>query len=240
LFICVKLPGAILRCDHTWAAGEGPCGLPCLPLRCCSSLQCVTLVDRVLGRSTWGYPTMSKHPWTPEGSEGARGLLPLPYRSPVVSTVLACSPDGSPEDQLTLDVEWTICVQRASTCRTRNAQCDTGGRERAPRRRRRRMMLRTPTARRALPKAPHLPEPRPILHFRRARPQGKRPPPVVGVTQSADGGFFSFRSSHQLLLLPTQTSTDIRSLRAPSGICPLRFRCTGDGEDGKCCHLVYD
>jgi hypothetical protein len=27
LFVCVKLPGAILRCDHTWAAWEGPRGL---------------------------------------------------------------------------------------------------------------------------------------------------------------------------------------------------------------------
>jgi hypothetical protein len=173
------------------AAWERPCGLPCFPLCCCSCLQCVILVDRVPGRSTWGSPTMNKHPWTPGGSEGARGLLTVPYRSPVVSTVLACSPDGSPEDQMTLDVEWTICVQRASTCRTRNAQCGTGGRGRAPRRRRRRVMLRTPTARRTLPRAPHLPEPPPVLHFRRARPWGKRPPPVVGVTQSADGGFFS-------------------------------------------------
>jgi hypothetical protein len=89
----------ILRCDHTWAAGEGPCGLPCLPLRRCSCLQFVTLVDRVPDRSTWGSPTMNKHPWTPERSKGARGLLPLPYRSLVVSTVLACPPDGSPEDQ---------------------------------------------------------------------------------------------------------------------------------------------
>jgi hypothetical protein len=92
---------------------------------------------------------------------------------------------------LILDVEWTICVQRPSTCRAKNAQCEAGGRGRASRRRRRRVMLRTPTARRTLPRAPHLPEPRPVLHFRRARPQGKRPPPVVGVTQSVDGGFFS-------------------------------------------------
>jgi hypothetical protein len=147
--------------------------------------------DRVPGRSTWGSPTMSTHPWTPGESEGARGLLSVPYRSPVVSIVLACPPDGSPEDQLILDVEWTICVQRASTCRTRNAKCKTGGPGKAPRRRRRRMTFRTPTARRTLPTAPHLPEPRPVLHFRRARPRGKRPPPVVGVTRSADGGSFS-------------------------------------------------
>jgi hypothetical protein len=156
-----------------------------------SCLQCVILVDRVPGRSTWGSPTMSKNPWAPEGSEGASGLLSVPYRSPVVSIVPACPPDGSPEDQLTLDVEWTICVQRASTCRSRNEQCDVGGQGRAPRRRRRRMMLRTPSARQTLPRAPHLPEPPPVLHFRRARPRGKRPSPVVGVTQSADGGILS-------------------------------------------------
>jgi hypothetical protein len=202
LFVYVKLPGAILRCDHAWAAWEGPCSLPCLPLRCCSCLQCVILVDRVPRRSTWGSPTTNEHPWTPEGSEGARGLLPLPYRSPAVSIVLACLPDGSPEDQLILDVEWTICVQRPSTCRTRHAQCEAGGRGRAPRRSRRRVMLRTPSARRTLPKAPHLPEPPPVLHFRRARPQGKRPPPVVGVTQSADGGNFSL-----LIKPPTPTPT---------------------------------
>jgi hypothetical protein len=69
------------------------------PLRRCSCLQCVILVDRVPGRSTWGSPTTNKHPWTPEGSKGARGLLTVPYRLPVVSTVLACPPDGSPEDQ---------------------------------------------------------------------------------------------------------------------------------------------
>jgi hypothetical protein len=84
-FICVKLPGVILRCDHTWAAWEGPCGLPCLPLRCCSCLQCVVLVDRVPGRSTWGSPTTNKHPWTPGGSKGARRLLSVPYRVPVGS-----------------------------------------------------------------------------------------------------------------------------------------------------------
>jgi hypothetical protein len=49
--------------------------------------------DRVPGRSTWGSPTMITHPWTPGESEGARGLLSVPYRSLVVSTVLACSPD---------------------------------------------------------------------------------------------------------------------------------------------------
>jgi hypothetical protein len=143
-----------MRCEHTWEVWERPCGLLCLPLRCCSCLQCVTLVDRIPGQSTWGSPTTNKHPWTPEGSEGARGLLPLPCRSPVVSVVLACPPGGSLEDQFIHKVEWTICVQRASTCRTRNAQCDTGGRGGAPRRRRRRVMLRTPSARRTLPKAP--------------------------------------------------------------------------------------
>jgi hypothetical protein len=157
-----------------------------------AGLQCVIWVDRVPGQSTWASPTMNTHPWTPGGSKGARGLLSVPYRSLVVSTVPVCPPDGSPDDQLILDVEWTICVQRSSTCRTRTAQCDTGGRGRASRRRRLRMMLRTPSARRTLPRAPHLPEPRPVFHFRRARPQGKRPPPVVGVTQSADDGFFSF------------------------------------------------
>jgi hypothetical protein len=206
LFVCVKLPGAILRSDHTWAAGEGPCGLPCLPLRRCGSLQCVILVDRVPGQSAWGSPATNKHPWTPGGSEGARGLLSVPYRSPVVSKVSACPPDGSPEDQSILDVEWTTCVQSASTCRTRNAQCDTGGRGRASRRSRRRVMLRTPSARRALPKAPVLPEPRPVLHFRRARPWGKRPSPVVGVTQSADGGIFSLSPKPPT---PTPTYVDV-------------------------------
>jgi hypothetical protein len=56
--------------------------------------------DRVPGQCTWGSPTMNKHPWTPGGSEGARGLLSVPYPSPVVSIVLACPPDRSPEDQL--------------------------------------------------------------------------------------------------------------------------------------------
>jgi hypothetical protein len=51
--------------------------------------------DRIPGRSTWGSPTMSKRPWTPEGSKGARGLLSVPYRLPVVSIVPASSPDGS-------------------------------------------------------------------------------------------------------------------------------------------------
>jgi hypothetical protein len=194
----VRSCGAIARGQH----GEGPCGLPCRPLRCYSCLQCVILVARVPGQSTWGSPTTNEHLWTPGGSKGARGLLTVPYRLPVVSIVLACPPDGSPEDQMTLDVEWTICVQRASTCRTRNAQCDTGGPGRPSRRRCRRMMLRTPSARRTLPRAPHLPEPRPVLHFRRARPRGKRPPPVVGVTQSADSGFFSFSIKPQLLLPP--------------------------------------
>jgi hypothetical protein len=69
------------------------------PLWRCSCLQCVILVDRVPGRSTWGSPTMNKHPWTPGGSKGARGLLSVSSPSPVVSTVLACSPDGSPEDR---------------------------------------------------------------------------------------------------------------------------------------------
>jgi hypothetical protein len=69
------------------------------PLWRCSCLQCVILVDRVPGRSTWGSPTMNKHPLTPGGSEGARGLLSVPYRSPVVSIVPACPPDGSPEDR---------------------------------------------------------------------------------------------------------------------------------------------
>jgi hypothetical protein len=82
-----------------WAAWEGPCGLPCLPLQYCSCLQCVTLVDRVPGRSTWASPTMNKHPWTPGGSKGARGLLSVPYSSPAVSIVLACPPDRSPENQ---------------------------------------------------------------------------------------------------------------------------------------------
>jgi hypothetical protein len=176
------------------------------PLRRCSCLQCAILVDRVPGRSTWGSPTMNKHPSTPGGSEGARGLLSVPYPSPVVSIVLACPPDGSPEDQLTLDVEWTICVQRASTCRTKNAQCEAGGPGRAPRRSRRRMMLRTPSACRTLPRAPHLPEPRPVLHFRRARPWGKRSSPVVGVTQSADGGFMSFSIKPPT---PTPTYVDV-------------------------------
>jgi hypothetical protein len=130
----------------------------------------------------------------------------LPYPSPAVSIVPACPPDGSPEDQLTLDVEWTTCVQRASTCRTRNSKCEAGGRGRAPRRRRRRMMLRTPPARRTLPKAPHLPDPPPVLHFRRARPWGKRPPPVAGVTQSADDGFFSFSIKPPT---PTPTYVDV-------------------------------
>jgi hypothetical protein len=206
LFVRVKLPGAILRCDHTWAAGEGPCGLPCLPLRSCSCLQCVILVNRVKGQSAWGSPTMNKHPWTPGESEGSRGLLSSPYRSPIVSIVLARPPDGSPEDQLILDVEWTICVERASTCRTRSSQCEAGWRGRAPRRRRRRVMLRTPSARRALPKAPDLPEPRPVLHFRRARPWGKRPPPVVGVTQSADRGFISLSIKPPT---PTPTYVDV-------------------------------
>jgi hypothetical protein len=173
LFVCVKFPGAILRSDHSWTVWEGPCGLPRLPLWRCSCLQCVILVDRVPGRSTWGSPTTNKHPWTPELSKGARGLLSVPYPSPLVSIVLACPPDESPKDQLTLDVEWTICVQHSSTCRTRNEQCDTGGRGRAPRRRRRRVILRLPSARRTLPRAPHLPEPRPVLHIRRARPWGK-------------------------------------------------------------------
>jgi hypothetical protein len=195
-----------MRCEHTWEVWERPCGLLCLPLRCCSCLQCVTLVDRIPGQSTWGSPTTNKHPWTPEGSEGARGLLPLPCRSPVVSVVLACPPDRSPEDQLILDEEWTNCVQRASTCRTRNAQCDTGGPGRAPRRQRRRMMLRTPSARQTPPKAPHLPEPPPVLHFRRARPRGKRPSPVVGVTQSADDGFFSLSIKPPT---PTPTYVDV-------------------------------
>jgi hypothetical protein len=189
-----------------WAAWEGPCGLPCLPLRCCSCLQCVILVDRVPGRSTWGSPTMIKHPWTPGGSEGARGLLSVPYRSPVVSIVLACPPDRSSEDPLTLDVEWTNCVQRASTCRTRTAQCDTGRRGRAPRRRRRRVMLRTPPARRTLPRAPHLPEPRPVLHFRRARPWGKRPSPVCWRDAECRRRLFLFidqaTSSHSYLRRP--------------------------------------
>jgi hypothetical protein len=99
LFVCVKLPGAILRREHKWAAWEGPCGLLCLPLWRCSWLQCVILVDRVPGQSTWGSPTMNKHPWTPGGSEGVRGLLSVPYPSPVVSRVLACPPDRSPEDR---------------------------------------------------------------------------------------------------------------------------------------------
>jgi hypothetical protein len=51
--------------------------------------------DRIPGRSAWGSPTTNKHPWTPEGSKGARGLLSVPCRSPVVSIVPACSPDGS-------------------------------------------------------------------------------------------------------------------------------------------------
>jgi hypothetical protein len=55
--------------------------------------------DKIPGRSTWGSPTMSTHPWTPGGTKGARGLLTVPYRSPVVSIVPACPPDGSPEDQ---------------------------------------------------------------------------------------------------------------------------------------------
>jgi hypothetical protein len=176
------------------------------PLWRCSCLQFVILVDSVPGRSTWGSPTTNKHPWTPGWSEGARGLLSVPYPSPVVSIVLACPRDRSPEDQLILDVEWTNYVQRASTCRAKNAQCEAGGRGRAPRRRRRRMMLRTPTARRTLPTAPHLPEPRPVLHFRRARPRGKRPPPVAGVTQSADGGFISFSIKPPT---PTPTYVDI-------------------------------
>jgi hypothetical protein len=44
LFVCVKLPGAILQCDHTWAAWQGPCGLKCLPCWRCSCLQCAILV----------------------------------------------------------------------------------------------------------------------------------------------------------------------------------------------------
>jgi hypothetical protein len=198
----VRSCGAITRGQ----SGSGRVAYRACPWWRCSCLQCVILVNRVPGRSTWGSPTMNKHPWTPGGSEGARGLLSVPYRSPVVSIVLACSPDGSPEDQLILDVEWTIRVQRTSTCRTRNARCEAGGRGRASRRRRRRVMLRTPSARRTLLKAPHLPEPPPVLHFRRARPQGKRPPPVVGVTQSADGGFFSFSIKPPT---PTPTYVDV-------------------------------
>jgi hypothetical protein len=51
--------------------------------------------DRVPGRSTWGSPTRNKHPWTLKGGKEARGLLSVPYRSPVVSIVPTCSPDGS-------------------------------------------------------------------------------------------------------------------------------------------------
>jgi hypothetical protein len=44
VFVFVQSPGATLRCDHSWAAWEEPCGLPCRPLRCCSCLQCVISV----------------------------------------------------------------------------------------------------------------------------------------------------------------------------------------------------
>jgi hypothetical protein len=51
--------------------------------------------DRIPDRSAWGFPTTNRLPWTPVGSEGARGLLSVPYRLPAVSIVPACSPDGS-------------------------------------------------------------------------------------------------------------------------------------------------
>jgi hypothetical protein len=91
----VRSCGLIARGQH----GEGPCGLPCFPLWRRSCLQCVTLVDRVPGWSAWGSPATNKHPWTLERSKGARGLLSVPYRSPAVSIVPACPPDGSPNGQ---------------------------------------------------------------------------------------------------------------------------------------------
>jgi hypothetical protein len=97
--VCVKLPGAILRCYHTWAAWEGLCGLPCLPFVALQLLAVCHSGDKIPGRSTWGFPATNKHPWTPGGSEGARGLLSVPYHSPVVSIVLACPPDRPPEDR---------------------------------------------------------------------------------------------------------------------------------------------
>jgi hypothetical protein len=68
VFVCVKLPGVILRCDHTWAAWEGPVAYSAALFALQLLAVCHT-GDRIPGRSTWGSPTTNKHPWTPGGSE---------------------------------------------------------------------------------------------------------------------------------------------------------------------------
>jgi hypothetical protein len=80
------------------------CGLQSLPCWHSSCLQCVILVDRIPGRSTWGPPTIYVHPWTAVGGEGREGLLSVPDRLPVVSIVLACPPDGSISSRPDIDV----------------------------------------------------------------------------------------------------------------------------------------
>jgi hypothetical protein len=80
------------------------CGLQSLPCWHSSCLQCVILVDRIPGRSTWGPPTIYVHPWTAVGGEGREGLLSVPDRLSVVSIVLACPPYGSISSRPDIDV----------------------------------------------------------------------------------------------------------------------------------------
>jgi hypothetical protein len=180
----VRSCGAITRGQ----SGSGRVAYRACPLRRCSCLQCVILVDRVPGRSTWGSPTMNKHPWTPGGSKGARGLLSVPYRSPVVSIVLACPPDRSPEDQFDLRRRMDkLCTARVympykeftvRSGRARESAASPASPDDAP---------HTASASNSAQSAPSArAAARPSLSTCKA--VGKRPSPVFGVTQSADGG----------------------------------------------------
>jgi hypothetical protein len=118
-------------------------------------------------------------------------LLPLPCRSPVVSVVLACPPDGSPEDQFDPRRRMVnMCTARVympyKACtvlhgRARESAASPASPGDAPHADSASNTAQSaPSARAAA---------RPSLSTCKA--MGKRPPPVVGVTQSADGGLFS-------------------------------------------------
>jgi hypothetical protein len=94
------------RCAREQALPAFAAYLLCLPVRPADTatykrfadlahLQCVTLVTGsrvgVLGDLQRRINVLGLR----IGSKGARGLLSVPYRSPAVSTVPACSPDGS-------------------------------------------------------------------------------------------------------------------------------------------------
>jgi hypothetical protein len=82
-----------VRCDLTLAAREG--GHWHLTVPVFLALLCVTLVDNIPSRSTWGSSTINKRTWTSPGSGGTGRLRSLPSYSPGLSSVFVRLPGRS-------------------------------------------------------------------------------------------------------------------------------------------------